>query len=79
MIGSLILIHFYYKKIQIKMSGKDKYYDWYRVFLQMMMSSGVITGQDVYKKKREKIHLQISRTKEKVKTNGKDFLLLWSD
>jgi len=55
MIGSLILIHFYYKRIQIKMSGKKvKYYDdWCKACLQlncmqMMMSSGVITGQDVY-------------------------------
>ena len=49
MIGSLILIHFYYKRIQIKMSGKkDKYYDWYKAFVQMIMSDRVVTGQDVY-------------------------------
>jgi len=28
---------------------KERYYDWYRAFLQMMMSRGVMTGQDVYK------------------------------
>ena len=95
------------------MSGrKEKYYDWYRAFLQMMMSRGIMTGQDVYRgvksicetyhnardfpsslninepsdiaemiemifeetnKALEKIHLQISRTKEEVKTDGKDY------
>jgi len=30
-------------------SKKEKYYDWYRAFVQMLMSRGVMTGQDVYK------------------------------
>ena len=92
------------------MSRKDKYYDWYRAFLQMMMSKGVMTGQEVfrgvksicqaYKESRDfpsslnindsreiaemielfleetnkalkQINLQISKTQDEIKTDGK--------
>ena len=91
---------------------KEKYYDWYRAFLQMIMSRGLMTGQDVYKgvksicetyqnsrdfpsslnindpqeiaemidlfmeetnRALEKIQLQISKTQEEVKTDGKGY------
>ena len=42
------LIKIYFQSI-IMSNRKEKYYDWYRAFLQMLMSRGVMTGQDVYK------------------------------
>jgi len=89
---------------------KDEYYDWYKAFLQMLMSRGVMTGQEVYKgvqsicetykqargfpvklntkdpvemaemialfmeetnKALEKVQMQVMKTQEEVKTDGK--------
>ena len=98
----------YFQRIMSR--RKDEYYDWYKAFLQMMMSRGVMTGQDVYNgvksicetykeargfpsrlntnnreemaemialfmdetnKALEKVQMQVIKTQEEVKTDGK--------